>query len=48
MCVANVGEGMACDSEDGPNCLSGSRCVSTDGGSAGTCQVTNAMTCSTM
>ena len=46
-CTASVGAGEACDLDNGPSCLSGTRCVTADSSTAGTCQVANAATCST-
>jgi hypothetical protein len=46
VCVAIAGLGQACDLLAGPSCESPSRCiVSSDGGTAGSCVITDATSC---
>jgi len=44
-CKADVAEGSACDDVLGPGCLAPARCVTTGGGSAGTCTLPAGATC---
>jgi hypothetical protein len=44
-CVAAVAEGTACDLTIGPPCLAPAKCISGDGGAAGTCALPSGTTC---
>lgn len=44
-CIANAGEGEACDTAQGPNCEAGTRCIVAAGTTAGTCENTDAAAC---
>jgi len=45
-CIAPVGNGLDCDTTDGPTCAVPARCVlSIVGGTSGTCQTTNPAVC---
>ena len=44
-CVANAGDGEACDTMLGPTCIMPARCITDDGGSRGTCIVPDGTTC---
>ena len=46
-CVAPAADGAACDTVNGPDCLTPAKCVSpTTGGTTGTCQLPGSMACS--
>ena len=44
-CMAPAADGAACDTMVGPGCLSPAKCVITNGGTAGTCQLPDPTTC---
>jgi hypothetical protein len=44
-CKANAADGAACDTNNGPDCLSPARCVTASGSSTGTCELADGKAC---
>ena len=44
-CKAAASDGAACDTASGPPCLTPARCITTGGGTAGTCTVPDGTMC---
>jgi hypothetical protein len=44
-CKADAADGAACDTTNGPGCISPARCVTASGSTAGTCQLSDATKC---